>query len=710
MAKQANPVTKSKIAASKIATKKTAPSAAKKSSGNVKEAVASAQAISTKKAAVAAKPATTAKMAAANKATAKAPASQNSAESKPVAAAVKPAAPAKTPAKNLSKAPATKKEPAITPAAKPKTAAKAVPASKVTAKAPAAKTTAESKPAAAANKPIMPTPKMWVKHYPEGVPADIPDLPHQSLGAFFDDAFKKFSNKPAFNCMGKSMSYGELDKHSRSIAAWLQSRGLVKGDRVAIMMPNVLQYPIVIAGILRAGLIVVNVNPLYTPRELEYQLKDSGAKAIIVLENFAATLQKVVTKTSVQHVVVTAMGDMMGLKGHLVNLVVRRVKKMVPAWSLPGHIPFKTALAKGASMSLKPVDVKSSDTAFLQYTGGTTGISKGATLTHSNILSNIEQMSLWCDVGFRAKGKPDSIVYVCALPLYHIFALTVNAMIGIKQGGLNILIPNPRDIPAFVKVLQKHKFHFFPGLSTLFNGLMNNEEFRKLDFKELRMSFSGGMAMQRPVADRWQELTGSLMIEGYGLSETSPVASANPLDAKEFSGTIGMPMPSTDFSIRDDDGKELPLLEVGEICIRGPQIMAGYWNRPDETAKVMTADGFFRSGDMGYMDERGYTKIVDRKKDMILVSGFNVYPNEIEEVAMEHPGIAEAAAVAIANEHSGEAVKLYIVRKDKTLTEEAVKAFCAERLTNYKRPRVVEFRDELPKSNVGKILRRELRD
>lgn len=710
MAKQANPVTKSKIAASKIATKKTAPSAAKKSSGNVKEAVASAQAISTKKAAVAAKPATTAKMAAANKATAKAPASQNSAESKPVAAAVKPAAPAKTPAKNISKAPATKKEPAITPAAKLKTAAKAVPASKVTAKAPAAKTTAESKPAAAANKPIMPTPKMWVKHYPEGVPADIPDLPHQSLGAFFEDAFKKFSNKPAFNCMGKSMSYGELDKHSRSIAAWLQSRGLVKGDRVAIMMPNVLQYPIVIAGILRAGLIVVNVNPLYTPRELEYQLKDSGAKAIIVLENFAATLQKVVTKTSVQHVVVTAMGDMMGLKGHLVNLVVRRVKKMVPAWSLPGHIPFKTALAKGASMSLKPVDVKSSDTAFLQYTGGTTGISKGATLTHSNILSNIEQMSLWCDVGFRAKGKPDSIVYVCALPLYHIFALTVNAMIGIKQGGLNILIPNPRDIPAFVKVLQKHKFHFFPGLSTLFNGLMNNEEFRKLDFKELRMSFSGGMAMQRPVADRWQELTGSLMIEGYGLSETSPVASANPLDAKEFSGTIGMPMPSTDFSIRDDDGKELPLLEVGEICIRGPQIMAGYWNRPDETAKVMTADGFFRSGDMGYMDERGYTKIVDRKKDMILVSGFNVYPNEIEEVAMEHPGIAEAAAVAIANEHSGEAVKLYIVRKDKTLTEEAVKAFCAERLTNYKRPRVVEFRDELPKSNVGKILRRELRD
>ncbi|WP_348225807.1 long-chain-fatty-acid--CoA ligase [Phyllobacterium sp. YR531] len=699
------------------------------------------------KPATAAKTSPAAKAAPSEKVAAKAPAAKKLPNNKAApAAAVKPSASPKATVKPAAKTasvtstkpvakPVKAQAPAPTPAVstKPKTAAKAAPASKVSAKAPAPEKAAASTPVpdksaakpkaqakssaktnAAANKttgkPIMPTPKMWVKHYPDNVPADIPDLPNESLGAFFDEAFKKFSAKPAFDCMGKSINYGELDKYSRSIAAWLQSRGLVKGDRVAIMMPNVLQYPVVIAGVLRAGLIVVNVNPLYTPRELEYQLKDSGAKAIFVLENFAATLQKVVTKTSVQHVVVTAMGDMMGLKGHLVNLVVRRVKKMVPAWSLPGHIPFKTALAKGASMSFKSVDVKRADVAFLQYTGGTTGVSKGATLTHSNILSNIEQMSMWCDVGFRLKGRPDSIVYVCALPLYHIFALTVNAMIGIKQGGLNILIPNPRDIPAFVKVLQKHKFHFFPGLSTLFNGLMNNEEFRKLDFKELRMSFSGGMAMQKPVADRWKELTGSLMIEGYGLSETSPVASANPLDATEFSGTIGMPMPSTDFSIRDDDGKELPLLEVGEICIRGPQIMAGYWNRPDETAKVMTSDGFFRSGDMGYMDERGYTKIVDRKKDMILVSGFNVYPNEIEEVAMEHPGIAEAAAVAIANEHSGEAVKLFIVRKDKTLTEEAVKAFCAERLTNYKRPRVVEFRDELPKSNVGKILRRELRD
>jgi long-chain acyl-CoA synthetase len=756
VAKQTSPATKSKTAIGKTA--KAATTGSKKPIENVTEAAARSRTVSAKKseaagtaksvkAATAAKPATGSKAKPAAKPV-KAPVQTGTPAGGKPTAPVKPAASGKAPAKSSVKTEtAAKARPVSKPAqaqtaaagktaasAKPKAAPKTTPASKNPVKTSASEKPAAGKPvsakptatskkiskpavktgkkaaAATAAKPTMPTPKMWVKYYPEGVTADIPNLPNESLGAFFDDAFKKNSAKPAFDCMGKSMTYAELDKYSHAVAAWLQSRGLVKGDRVAIMMPNVLQYPVMIAAILRAGLIVVNVNPLYTPRELEYQLKDSGAKAIIVLENFAATLQKVITRTPVQHVIVTAMGDMMGLKGHLVNLVVRRVKKLVPAWSLPGHVPFKTVLAKGASMSFRPVDVKRSDTAFLQYTGGTTGVSKGATLTHSNILSNIEQMSMWCDVGFRLKGRPDSVVYVCALPLYHIFALTVNAMIGIKQGGLNILIPNPRDIPAFVKVLQKHKFHFFPGLSTLFNGLMNNEDFRKLDFRELRMSFSGGMAMQRPVADRWKELTGSLMIEGYGLSETSPVASANPLDATEFSGTIGMPMPATDFSIRDDDGTELPLLEVGEICIRGPQIMAGYWNRPDETAKVMTADGFFRTGDMGYMDERGYTKIVDRKKDMILVSGFNVYPNEIEEVAMEHPGIAEAAAVAIANEHSGEAVKLYIVRKDKTLTEEAVKAFCAERLTNYKRPRVVEFRDELPKSNVGKILRRELRE
>ncbi|MGH6858666.1 MAG: long-chain-fatty-acid--CoA ligase [Phyllobacterium sp.] len=557
--------------------------------------------------------------------------------------------------------------------------------------------------------PVMPTPKMWVKAYPDDIPAQIAPLQFDSLGALFDEAFKQHGAKPAFRCMGKSMRFAELDRHSRAMAAWFQSRGLVKGDRIAVMMPNVLQYPVVICAILRAGLTAVNINPLYTPRELEHQLKDSGAKAIVILENFASTLQKVITRTPVQHVVVAAMGDMLGLKGHLVNLVVRRVKKMVPAWSLPGHTPFKTALAKGAGQRFVPVETRRDDIAFLQYTGGTTGVSKGATLTHSNILSNVEQMRLWCDVGFRLKGRPTELTYICALPLYHIFALTVNAMMGMHQGALNVLIPNPRDIPGFVKVLQQHKFHIFPGLNTLFNGLMNNEDFRKLDFTNLVLTLGGGMAVQRPVADRWRSITGNVITEGYGLSETSPTASANRLDATEFSGTIGLPLPSTDFSIRDDDGRELPLMEVGEICIRGPQVMAGYWNRPDETEKVMTADGFFRSGDMGYMDEHGYTKIVDRKKDMILVSGFNVYPNEIEEVAMEHPGIAEAAAIGIANEHSGEAVKLFVVRKDASLTEEAVKAFCAERLTNYKRPRTVEFRDELPKSNVGKILRRELR-
>ncbi|MBZ9653860.1 long-chain fatty acid--CoA ligase [Phyllobacterium sp. 2063] len=552
--------------------------------------------------------------------------------------------------------------------------------------------------------------KLWVNSYPDGVPADIAAVQYESVGDLFAMAFEKYANRPAFSCMGKSITYAELDRHAKSMAAWFQSRGLVKGDRVAVMMPNVLQYPVTIAAILRAGLTVVNINPLYTPRELEHQLKDSGAKAIVILENFAATLAKVITKTPVQHVVVAAMGDMMGLKGHLVNLVVRRVKKMVPAWSLPGHTPFKTALAKGAGQTLKPVAVTGQDIAFLQYTGGTTGVSKGAILTHSNIVSNVAQMRLWCDVAYRIKGRPNDLTFICALPLYHIFALTVNAMMGMEQGALNVLIPNPRDIPGFVKELQKHKMHIFPGLNTLFNGLLNNEDFRKLDFSGLILSLGGGMAVQKPVADRWQQVTGCLITEGYGLSETSPVASANRLDATEFSGTIGLPLPSTDFSIRDDNGKELPFLEVGEICIRGPQVMAGYWNRPDETEKVMTADGFFRSGDMGYMDERGYTKIVDRKKDMILVSGFNVYPNEIEEVAMEHPGIREAAAVGVPNDNSGESVKLFIVRKDPALTEEAVKAFCAERLTNYKRPRSVEFREDLPKSNVGKILRRELRN
>ncbi|MBA8819932.1 long-chain fatty acid--CoA ligase [Ochrobactrum sp. P6BS-III] len=552
--------------------------------------------------------------------------------------------------------------------------------------------------------------RYWLQSYPAGVPAEIDLNRSMSIGDMITTACRQFPANPAFTCMGKDLTYKALDENARALAAFLQSRGLVKGDRVAIMMPNVLQYPIAIAAVLRAGFVVVNVNPLYTPRELEHQLNDSGAKALIVLENFAATVEKTLPSVKLSTIIVASMGDMLGLKGHIVNLVVRKVKKMVPAWNLPGHVSFKDALAQGKSKPFNPVPVEGSDLAFLQYTGGTTGISKGAMLTHSNILANVEQMGVWTEVAFRIKGKPKALNYVCALPLYHIFALTVNAMLGMKLGARNILIPNPRDIPGFVKELKKYPFHIFPGLNTLFNGLMNNPDFKTLDFKPLILTLGGGMAVQRPVAERWQEMTGCLITEGYGLSETSPVASANALDATEFSGTIGLPMPSTDITIRDDDGNDLPLGEVGEICVRGPQVMKGYWNRPDETSRAIMPDGYFRTGDMGFMDERGYTKIVDRKKDMILVSGFNVYPNEIEEVAAEHPGIVESAAIGVPNEHSGEVVKLYVVRRDANLTADDVKAFCAERLTNYKRPREIEFRESLPKSNVGKILRRELRD
>ena len=552
--------------------------------------------------------------------------------------------------------------------------------------------------------------KIWLKSYPAGVPHEIDLSQTSSIGDMILASCRQFPGNPAFTCMGKDLSFKELDEHSRALAAFLQSRGLVKGDRVAVMMPNILHYPIAFTAILRAGFVVVNVNPLYTSRELEHQLHDSGAKALIVLENFAATVQKTLNSVNVPNIIVASMGDMHGLKGHLINLVVRRVKKMVPVWNIPGHIRFKAALAQGRAQSFNPVPVQGSDLAFLQYTGGTTGISKGAMLTHSNILANVEQMHVWIEVAFRNKGKPKAMNFVCALPLYHIFALTVNAMIGIKLGARNILIPNPRDIPGFVKELKKYPFHIFPGLNTLFNALMNNPDFQTLDFKPLILTLGGGMAVQRPVAERWQKMTGCHITEGYGLSETSPVACANALDATEFSGTIGLPMPSTDVAIRDDDGNDLALGEVGEICVRGPQVMKGYWNRPDETKHAIMQDGFFRTGDMGFMDERGYTKIVDRKKDMILVSGFNVYPNEIEEVAAGHPGIVESAAIGIPNEHSGEVVKLFVVRSDLNLTEDDVKAYCAERLTNYKRPREVEFRESLPKSNVGKILRRELRD
>ncbi len=555
----------------------------------------------------------------------------------------------------------------------------------------------------------MPAGKPWLKSYPVGMPREIP-APTGSIGDLLVGACKQYAGRPAFTCMGKSISFSDLDRHSAAIGAWLQARGLAKGARVAIMMPNVLQNPVTMMGILRAGYTVVNVNPLYTPRELEHQLKDSGAEAIVILENFARTLGTVIARTPVKHVVVATMGDMLGVKGLIVNFVVRRVKKMVPAWSLPGHVPFNAALREGSGLALKPVEVGPDDIAFLQYTGGTTGVSKGATLLHRNVIANVMQLGVWVEDAYTVKPKSANQVFICALPLYHIFALTVNAMMGMQLGAQNILIPNPRDIPAFVKELSKYRFHVFPGLNTLFNALLNNEDFRKLDFKPLVLALGGGMAIQKGVAERWKAVTGNNITEGYGLSETSPVATANKVSSEEFTGTIGLPLPSTDISIRDDDGNELAPGEVGEICIRGPQVMAGYWNRPEETAKVMTSDGFFKSGDMGFMDEKGYTKIVDRKKDMILVSGFNVYPNEIEEVVALHPGVLEVAAIGVPNEHSGEAPKIFVVKKDPALTEEMLMAYCRENFTGYKRPRHIEFRTELPKTPVGKILRRELRD
>ncbi|MGV8939721.1 MAG: long-chain fatty acid--CoA ligase [Allorhizobium sp.] len=551
--------------------------------------------------------------------------------------------------------------------------------------------------------------KIWLSSYPPGVDAEIPPKGYACLGDLLESSFAKYPDRVAFSSMGRGMTFRQLDGETRKVGAWLQAQGLQKGDRVAVMTPNILQNPVAVYGVLRAGLIVVNVNPLYTPRELEHQLRDSGAKAIFVLENFAHTVEQVLARYPMQHVIVAAMGDMLGIKGHIVNFVVRKVKKLVPRWSIPGHKSFKQVLGEGTRQTLKPVAVTRDDTAFLQYTGGTTGASKGATLTHGNLLANKAQIIMWLEAIFAEKSRPEVMTFICALPLYHIFALTVNSLIGISTGSHNVLIANPRDIPAFVKELQQHKAHVFPGLNTLFNALMNNPDFKSLDFSSLLLVLGGGMAVQRPVAERWFDITGCPITEGYGLSETSPVATVNRLDAMEFSGMIGLPLPSTDIEIRDEDGKTLACGEVGEICIRGPQVMAGYWQRPDETANVMTSDGFFRSGDMGFMDERGYVKIVDRKKDMILVSGFNVYPNEIEEVAVMHPGVLECAAIGVPDGHSGEAVKLFVVKKDPALTEADLKAHCAANLTNYKRPRFIEFRDELPKSNVGKILRKDLR-
>ncbi len=556
-----------------------------------------------------------------------------------------------------------------------------------------------------------PVDRFWVKNYPPGVPAEIDPNQYSSLVQLLDEAFKKYGSRPAYTCMGATLTYRDLDTNSAAIAAWLQSKGLTKGKRVAIMMPNILQYPVVLAAVLRAGCTVVNVNPLYTPRELEHQLKDSGADAIFILENFATTLQQVLDKVPTKLVVVCAMGDLLGFaKGLLVNFVVRNVKKMVPEYSVPNAHKFLDVLSDGLKMNLKPVQVGHDDIAFLQYTGGTTGVSKGATLLHRNIIANMLQSEAWYQPALKKLKPGEAPVTITALPLYHIFALTVCAMMSMRIGGHCVLIPNPRDIPGFVKELQKYKFHVFPAVNTLFNALLNNEEFRKLDFSRLILSAGGGMAVQEAVAKRWLEATGCPIAEGYGLSETSPVATANRTDVDKFTGTIGLPVPSTDIAILDDDGKHLPLGATGEIAIRGPQVMAGYWNRPDETAKVMTADGFFRTGDVGIMDDSGFTKIVDRKKDMILVSGFNVYPNEIEGVVASHPGVLECAAVGVPDEYAGEAVKLFVVKKDPALTERDVMEFCKEQLTGYKKPKYIEFRSDLPKTNVGKILRRELRD
>ncbi|MBR7793273.1 long-chain-fatty-acid--CoA ligase [Undibacterium sp. FT147W] len=553
------------------------------------------------------------------------------------------------------------------------------------------------------------TEKFWLKSYPEGMPAEIDVTQYQSLVQLLEEAFKKFSARNAYACMGKYLTYGKLDLMSQKVGAWLQQQGLKKGARVAIMMPNVLQYPVVMAAILRAGYVVVNVNPLYTPRELEHQLKNSGAEAIFILENFATTLEHVIQKTQVKHVVVASMGDMLGLKGLLVNFVVRNVKKMVPAFSLPNAKRFNQVLSEADSLSLKAVEIHRDDVAFLQYTGGTTGVSKGATLLHRNVVANVLQNDAWLTPSMSGH-KDDARIIVCALPLYHIFALTVCSLLGTRIGAMNLLIPNPRDIPGFIKELKNYKVNIFPAVNTLYNGLLNNPEFAKLDFSGYEICSGGGMAVQKAVADKWLKITGCAIAEGYGLSETSPVATANLPDTKEFSGTIGLPIPSTEIAILDDDGNRLPLGHAGEIAIRGPQVMVGYWNMPEETAKVMTPDGFFKSGDVGIMDFRGYTTIVDRKKDMILVSGFNVYPNEIEGVVALHPGVLECACIGVPDANSGEAVKLFVVRKDPSLTVDQLMDYCKEQFTAYKKPKYIEFRLELPKTNVGKILRRELRD
>ena len=550
--------------------------------------------------------------------------------------------------------------------------------------------------------------RIWLQSYQEGVPAEVDLGEFQSIGAMLENSVALYGDRVAFINMGAELTYGELDALSRDFAAYLQTvLKLQKGDRVAIMLPNVLQYPVCMLGALRAGCVVVNCNPLYTPRELEHQLKDSGAETIVVLENFAHTLAQVISHTSVKNVVIARMGDLLGFaKGALVNFVVKHVRKMVPAWRIPGAVDFGKAISLGAAGGFAPVSVTQDDLAYLQYTGGTTGVSKGAMLTHGNILANLAQAHAW----IKAELKEGEELVVTALPLYHIFALTANCFLFMRIGARNLLITNPRDVKSFVADLTRYPFTVLLGVNTLFNLLLNSEAFRALDFSTLKITLGGGMAVQKSIAEKWKQLTGVPLIEAYGLTETSPAATINPLNATEYNGSIGLPISSTEVAIRNDDGIEVPLGERGELCIRGPQVMKGYYTRPEETANVMMSDGFLRTGDIVVMDEKGYIKIVDRKKDMILVSGFNVYPNEVEEVVAMHPGVLEVASVGVSTEGAGEVVKIYVVKKDESLTAEQLIAHCRANLTGYKVPRQVEFRKDLPKSNVGKILRRELRE
>ncbi len=553
--------------------------------------------------------------------------------------------------------------------------------------------------------------KIWLKHYPAGVPAQVKADLYPTLVALLEESFRKYQRLPAYKFMGRTHTFGQIDAISRAFAGWLQAQGLARGDRVAVMLPNVPQYPVAVAAILRAGLVVVNVNPLYTPRELEHQLKDSGAKAIVIAENFAATLQQVIDAVPTKTVVLAALGDMLGLfKGSLVNHLLRKVRKVVPAFSLPGAVRFNDAVALGRRQPFAAPRIGPDDVAVLQYTGGTTGVSKGAVLLHRNLVANLLQSEAWFQPALKRIPAGEQVTTICALPLYHIFGFNTNMMLGLHMGGCNILIPNPRDIAATLKELARHRFHSFPAVNTLFNAMANHPDFAKVDWRALKISVGGGMAVQSATAKLWLDRTGCPIVEGYGLSETSPTVTCNPVDSAAFSGTIGMPLPSTEVALLDDDGNEVPPGEPGEIAIRGPQVMAGYWQRPEETARVMLADGYFRSGDIATVDDRGYFTIIDRKKDMILVSGFNVYPNEVEDVLAQMPGVLECAAVGIPDDTAGEAVKVVIVKNDDTVGVADVKAYCEANLTGYKRPRVVEFRTELPKTAVGKILRRELRD